>query len=223
MPTIHKAESIFYQWLVDNMPEVTSVYNQEELRLKRIALRDRSPDLSHDMSKLRVHSLIELADQFGFSHQGGVDDWIAEAFDTFYQARQLVNPYDDVVPVLKSLRQHFVLATATNGNADITQTTLSGFFEHSVSAAEAGISKPHPAMFELLQQKTDFDAEQILHIGDHPHDDIQGAGSAGIRSIWLNRQQQAWPGGEYSPDFTISDLYQLRALLAAKNDQILVE
>lgn len=207
-PTIHKAEAVYYQWLQDNKPVITDAYSPDQLREKRKQLRERIPELAHDMSKLRIHSLYELADEFGDGR-----DWINEAFDAFYQARQQVSFYDDVTPVLTKLKSHYQLATATNGNADISVTELASYFDFSVSASEAGLLKPDPAMFELLQQKSQLTAEAILHVGDHALDDIEGARRAGITNIWLDRNQQGWSHHHPEPDYIVTDLYQILDLL----------
>lgn len=208
MPTIQYAENVYYQWLNIHKPKITALYTPDELRLKRKALQERTPDLGHDMSKLRIHSLYELADEFGYGH-----DWVDDAFEAFYQARQKIQFYDDVAPVLEKLKRHYQIAAATNGNADIYLTELAGLFDHAVSAIEAGVSKPDPAMFELLQQRSGLPAEAILHVGDHPVDDIEGARRAGIRHIWMDRQQQDWTHPADAPQHIARDMYQVLKLL----------
>jgi len=208
MPTIHYAEDIYYQWLKQFKPAITDKYSPTALREKRRLLRDRTPTLGHDMSKLRIHSLYELADEFNDDK-----DWVMGAFEAFYQARQQVSFFEDVEPVLKKIKPHYQIAAATNGNADIYSTKLAGYFDVSVSAAEAGHSKPDPAMFTLLQQKTGFDADEILHVGDHPHDDIEGARRAGVPHIWLDRQITGWPLDKPEPANTARSLYDLLQIL----------
>lgn len=208
MRTIHRAEDIYYQWLQQFKPAITEKYTATEIREKRRELRERTPSLAHDMSKLRIHSLYELADEFNDG-----SDWVMEAFDAFYQARQQVSFFEDVAPVLERLNPLYRIAAVTNGNADIYTTELAGFFDVAVSAAEAGIMKPDPAIFELLQQKTGVAAGSILHVGDHPCDDIEGASRAGIRNVWLNRQQTDWSSTAVEPDYIVENLYQLLEIL----------
>ena len=208
MPTIHYAEDIYYQWLQQYKPAITKKYSATDILEKRRNLRERTPSLVHDISKLRIQSLYELADEFN-------DDraWVMDAFNTFYQARQQVNFFDDVAPVLEKLKPVFQIAAVTNGNADIYTTELADFFDVAVSAAEAGKSKPDPAVFQLLQQKTGVAADSILHVGDHPCDDIEGASRAGIRNVWLDRQQSGWSSTSVEPDYIAENLYQLLDIL----------
>jgi len=209
MPTIHYAEDVYYQWLKTSKPAVTEKYSATDIRDKRRDLKQRTPSLAHDMSKLRIHSLYELADEFNDDK-----DWVIDAFDAFYQARQQVNFFEDVAPVLEKLKPLYQIAAVTNGNADIYTTELADFFDVAVSAAEAGKSKPDPAVFQLLQQKTGVEAGSILHVGDHPCDDIEGANRAGIRSVWLDRQQIGWSSTVVEPDYIAENLYQLLEILA---------
>lgn len=207
-PTIQFAEDVYYQWLKNNKPDITNAYTSTALREKRHLLRQRSPAIAHDMSKLRIHSLYELAEEFNDNN-----DWVEDAFDAFYQARQQVKFFDDVAPVLEKLRPHFKIAAITNGNADIYSTELADYFDVAVSAAEAGISKPDPSIFKLLLSKTSLPAEALLHVGDHPVDDIEGAYRAGIKNVWLDRQAAGWSSTALQPDHTAQNLYQLLDIL----------
>lgn len=208
MPTIHYAEDIYYQWLKQFKPAITEKYSATDIREKRRELKERTPSLAHDMSKLRIHSLYELADEFNDDRE-----WVMQAFDAFYQARQQVIFFEDVAPVLEKLKPLFQIAAVTNGNADIYTTELAAYFDVAVSAAEAGILKPDPAIFQLLQQKTGVEACSILHVGDHPRDDIEGASRAGIRNVWLDRQETGWSSTVVEPDYIAANLYQLLDIL----------
>ena len=62
----------------------------------------------------------------------------------------------------------------------------------------------------------DLKPEQILHVGDHPLEDVMGAQAAGLRAVWVNRQGSEWPHGE-SAHTEVSDLAQLVTLLEQSN------
>lgn len=204
MPVIRHADDAIYNWLAQHKPQITNAYTQSQLREKRLALAASLPEQAHDLSVMRKLSLAELAAEFSDE-----SDWINEAFEVFYLARQQVSFFDDVAPVLEQLRQDYQLAAVSNGNANIFLTPMAGYFDFAVSAAEAGAAKPEPAMFSQLQQKSGLRAEQMVHVGDHPVHDIEGAANAGIRSIWLNRERQAWSHPRLTPDYIIENLYEL--------------
>jgi len=211
MPTIIHAEESLYQWLRNNKPVITDKYSVKELRDKRLALAESRPELKHNLSQLRKVSLYELADEFN-----DTADWIETAFDVFYEARQSVNLFDDVIDVLQRLSQAYELAAMTNGNADIHRTEIAHLFKYSITAEETGAAKPDKLMFSSLLQQSSLSPQQVLYVGDHPVQDIEGAHKVGIPNVWLNRQKLDWPHRQITPDNTATDLYEILELLAMK-------
>ncbi len=208
MPTILAAEQAHYQWLQENVPLICDHYDIKQLRQKRLALMQENPQWGHDLSRARRESLLALAQEFGCG-----DNWVEPAFQVFYQARQQVSLFDDVVPVLDELANHYRLVALTNGNADIQQTGISHWFELAINAAEAGAKKSEPQIYQLALSRLSVAAEHVIHIGDDPVQDVLGARRAGIYTVWLNRQVQSWPEKSFQPDAQITDLYELPALL----------
>jgi len=211
LPTILHAEESLYHWLCNNKPVVTNKYSIKALRDKRLLLAESRPELKHNLSKLRKVSLYELAEEFNDKA-----DWIDTAFDIFYEARQRVSLFDDVTEVLQRLSQVYELAAMTNGNADIHRTEIGHFFKYSITAEKTGAAKPDKLIFSSLLQQSALSPKQILYIGDHPVQDIEGAHKAGIPNVWLNRQKQDWPHQQITPDNSATDLYEVLALLAVK-------
>ena len=207
-PTIMSAEHKLYNWLQQRVPEITDHYDIESLRTKRMAFMWQRQDLAHDMSALRIESLKALATEMKLT-----SGWVQEAFDVFYQARQQITLFDDVTPVLDVLQKDYRMIALTNGNASIDKTGVGHWFEFSVSAAEVGHQKPHPLFFEAVLDRAELDVSEILHIGDDPMRDIQGAFDAGIRSVWVNRTGQAWQAEDYQADHQIESLADLPEIL----------
>ena len=101
--------------------------------------------------------------------------------------------YDDVLPALTTLHTRCRLFALSNGNADLAAIGLSHFFERSLCAREAGWLKPAPRIFCRLLDDAGLDAAHVVHVGDDPEADIEGARGAGLRAVWLNRQGTPWP------------------------------
>ena len=207
-PTIMAAEKKLYGWMAQRVPEITDRFDIESLRSHRMAFMRQRPELAHDMSALRIESLKSLAAEMNLEA-----NWVQEAFEVFYHARQQITLYDDVAPVLDALQQQYRMTALTNGNASIEKTGVSHWFEFSISAAEVGQQKPHPLFFEAMLSRAGVSAGEVLHIGDDPYRDIFGALDAGIRSIWLNRAGQSWPHEEYQADHQIDSLAELPEIL----------
>ena len=205
MPTIQYAEQTVYDWMAKHKPDITNTYSIVQLRDKRKELLQAHPELINDLSVARVTHLKSLAKEFG-----DADDWVDEAFSIFYRARQKVNLFEDVIPVLTDLKQQYTLVALTNGNAHINHTGLADFFSFQVSAADVSAAKPDPAMFLRAMKQAEVLPEDTLHVGDHPVHDIQGAKNAGIDSVWIKRFQQTWDSEEQPPEQQFTDLLQLQ-------------
>lgn len=208
MPTITQAEQTLYNWLAQHQPRITRQYSIEDLRNKRKLMLLNQPALRNDLSAARRAHFRELADECGYDYS-----WIESGFNVFYKARQQVSLYDDVLPVLAQLKQRYQLIALTNGNAHINFTGLGDYFVAQFSAADVQAAKPHPAMFHRAMQFAGVLPQQTLHVGDHAIHDIEGAKTAGVRSVWLNRNNEAWPYEDYVADYEVTNLYGLLELL----------
>lgn len=208
MPTIMHAEQASYEWLQQNLPKITHRYTLDQLRDKRKQLMQQQPQLIHDLSAARRAHFRELSDELGYTH-----DWIEKGFKVFHDARQVVDFYEDVLPALALLKQHFSLVALTNGNADIAKTGLADYFVCQISAADVSAAKPDPAMFIAAMRQLDMAPHQTLHIGDHAIHDIYGARAAGVASVWMNRLDEPWQQADFSADYEVRDFNQLLNLL----------
>jgi len=207
-PVIMAAEQKLYEWMQQAVPQITQRLDSEAIFHKRLDFMQQRPDLWHDMSKLRVESLKALSDELDFGYH-----WIDEAFEVFFQARQQVELYPDVKPVLDVLSADYTLVAVSNGNADIGLTGIDHWFEFLVSAAEVGQQKPHPLVFETAMSRAGATCEETVHIGDDEHRDIFGACEAGIRTVWLNRSNRDWNHTGCKADHHIRSLDELPEIL----------
>jgi putative hydrolase of the HAD superfamily len=207
-PTIIAAENRLYEWMQQRVPQITERHDNEALLHKRRDFMQRRPDLLHDMSKLRIESLKALSDEIGLEY-----DWIEEAFEVFFLARQQVDLYSDVAPALDRLSTEYTLVAVTNGNADISLTGVDRWFNFSVSAADVGHQKPHPLVFQTAMAKAGVAPDETVHIGDDEQRDIFGASEAGIRTVWLNRSDRDWNHTECEADHHIRSLAELPEIL----------
>ena len=207
-PTIKRAEKRLFQWLSEHVPSITQHYDIYQLREKRRLLLNEHSDLAHDLTQLRIKSFEMLADEFGLAN-----DWIEPAFKIFYEARQQVTLFDDVKPVLDELNEEFKLVSLTNGNASTVETGVDHWFDFALNSASVGKLKSEPDIYRQVQKLANIEARQMVHIGDHPLQDISGAKSAGVFAIWLNRQNKSWTLENCQPDAVIGNLFELPPLL----------
>lgn len=205
-PTLLAAEQALYDWLQSKYPNVTAKYSLEDLREKRNVLKDTRSDIAHDLTALRFHSLIELANEFNYSEQ-----LAKEGLSLFREYRNRVIPFAESKPTLAILAKQFMLGAITNGNAQLEQIGLGRYFSFVVTAAEVGVSKPNPKVFEQAAIAAGVPTSKIVHVGDGANTDVLGALHAGLKSIWLNPKRKPWPGGQ-NPHAVIHSLSELPKL-----------
>jgi HAD superfamily hydrolase (TIGR01509 family) len=206
-PVIPRAERRLHRWYAQYYPRVTELFSlQRMLEVREAVLRDR-PELLHDLSAMRLLALEFMAREAGYPAA-----MAHEAFDVFQEQRNAVTLYSDVVPVLESMRATHSLFALTNGNADLQAIGIAHLFEQVFTARELGIAKPDLGVYAAVTVASGFAAEEILHVGDDPDNDIVAAAQAGWRTVWLNRNATIWPHADSMPDEMVSDLHQLTKL-----------
>jgi len=213
-PTIKRAEKKLYQWLSENQPLITKKYSPEQLREKRRSILKQQPEIAHNLSLLRIKSFEQLAEELSLS-----DDWFQIAFNVFYEARQKVTLFEDVQPVLDTLKNDFRLVSVTNGNADTKKTGIAHWFDFSLNSIEVGKLKSEPEIYQQIHTLTNIEPHEMVHIGDDPIHDVAGAKSAGCNTIWLNRDEKSWDHDGVQADAEITTLHELNKTLCKMAQQ----
>ena len=209
MPVIDHAESTLYSWMQQHYPRITEANEPAELVELRREFSQRDPRYRVDMTALRRDFLHYL----GENHDYDAPRFAAAGFEVFFEARQQVEFYDDVMPCLERLARRYRLGVISNGNASVEHVGLGHLIEHAVGASEVQAAKPDPLIYRHLAGRFAVDAERILYVGDHPEYDVHGARSAGLQAVWINREQMPWPEALAEPSHEIADLHGLEALL----------
>ena len=210
MPTINHAESTLYGWLERHYPRITERHGPEELVALRREFSAREARYAVDMTAMRQDFLRHIGSQ----HDYDGELVSRRGFEVFFHARQQVEFYQDVLPVLRRLKKRFRLGTISNGNASVDHVGLGHLIEHAVSAADVQVAKPDPLIYQQLARRFDAAPGEILYVGDHPEYDVVGATEAGYRAVWINREQTQWPEHLPEPSHEVADLRQLEALLS---------
>jgi putative hydrolase of the HAD superfamily len=140
---------------------------------------------------------------------------VDDAMEVFNAIRNDVTIFPEVRPALEALREDHVLVAVTNGNADLRRIGIDDLFDKFVSARTVGAAKPAQKIFDAAVNAGGADAKQTLHVGDHPEIDVDGARSAGLRAVWVNRNGQPWPKEYSRPDGIVTHIGQLQSLLQA--------
>lgn len=141
------------------------------------------------------------------SFQVSIADWLdalgAESISTdlileeakwklLSQDSPLFQPFEDTIETLQELkREGFQLAVISNWDVTLYPILeahqLAPYFDYVAASLCEGVEKPDPKLFEIVLERLDVDAEDCLHVGDDPVDDLQGASNAGIHGILIDR------------------------------------
>ncbi len=110
----------------------------------------------------------------------------------FQQPSKYFHLYEDVVPCLERLKlAGYSLAVISNWDRSLPWVldmyALTGYFDLALASLVEGVEKPDPRLFEIALEKLGARADETIHIGDNPIDDVQGARSAGIHAVLLDR------------------------------------
>ena len=207
-PVIKRAEAKLWEWLQEHHPRIGVNFSADGLLEVRESVIEEYRDRGHDFRFLRKKVLERIAVKSGYTPA-----LVEPAFAVFDRARNEVDFYPDVMPALEMLADDFMLVAVTNGNADLETIGIRHLFHDVVAAAEAGYAKPARPIFDQAIARTGYRAAEILHVGDHPQIDVNGAGEAGLRTAWINRNDQEWPEDLPRPDAIVTTIAELQQLL----------
>jgi FMN hydrolase / 5-amino-6-(5-phospho-D-ribitylamino)uracil phosphatase len=210
-PVIRRAERCLYEWLGENYPRITAMFEPADLHAVRSQVVSEFADRAHDLTFLRHTVLARVGTAAGYD-----TDFVAAAFDVFDAARNEVDIFPEVIPALEALRENFVVLAVTNGNANLAAIGIDHLFSDVVTATMAGAAKPARQVFDLAVRVGGATAAQTLHVGDHPLYDVDGARGAGLRTAWVNRTAGSWPQELPAADIEVTHIGELPGLLGVR-------
>lgn len=110
--------------------------------------------------------------------------------------QQYVSLDPEATQVLTELKSNKVLALISNFNHPphihslLSELGIKSFFRTIIISGEVGVKKPDPTIFYMALDRTGLQPEQVVYVGDSETDDAEGAYSAGIQPIIIQRQRQ---------------------------------
>lgn len=208
-PVIARAERRLADWYRKRYPRIPERVSREDAIDIRNAVVAEFQDRTHDLTFLRREVIARMGRAAGYA-----DIDVDAAFSVFHAARNDLELYPDVRPVLENLRDCYVLIAVTNGNASLEKIGIADLFHGFVTARGVGAAKPARRIFEAAVDAGGATADITLHVGDHPEMDVEGARRSGLRTVWINRNGSDWPETFAAPDGVVNDLHGLERLLA---------
>jgi putative hydrolase of the HAD superfamily len=100
--------------------------------------------------------------------------------------------FPDVIDTLAAVRGLGLgLGVVTNFDGRVVgllgRLGLAGWFDGITLSSRAGAAKPDPAIFRHALAQHSVRADEALHVGDSPAEDLAGARGAGLRAVLLDR------------------------------------
>lgn len=164
--------------------------------------------------RLRLREFLPLV---GVEVDGWSDERLDDAFADYLSAyEQAWTAFSDALPCLESVRQIVAIAVLSNRDQaqqedKVRRTGLDRVVDHVLTSDRLGVAKPDPTIFTLACRQLGVAASATVYVGDRLDVDALAAAAAGLRGIWLNRDD-----GVATADVeTITSLADLPGLLTS--------
>ena len=129
--------------------------------------------------------------------------------------RELFRETSKVIARLKSANL-FRLGVLSNADNDSLWPLLRRHgleFDAVVTSEAAQAYKPDPRPFQLMLQALAVPPEACMFVGDSQDDDVHGARTAGMRTVWLNRNGTPLDRRLSLPDYQVAGLAEVLDIL----------
>lgn len=142
------------------------------------------------------------------------EDWLRRLFAHFDRP-EAWRPVTDAVAVLERLasddkRVAIISNWHSTLHAILAFHGITDLVEFTLTSAEFGRKKPHPAIFAEAVRRLRVDPRDAIHLGDSWEEDVLGARQAGLTPIYFAREPAPEPDLEVHAISSLSEL--LRSL-----------
>ena len=125
------------------------------------------------------------------------DNFFKIAYEHFAEAG-VWKLYPEVPGVLEKLQPRFQLAVVSNFDGRLRfileHLGISKYFAHVFVSSELGADKPDPEIYGRAVKLMNLKPNEVLHVGDDPERDWEGATAAGLSVFRLDRKRNSLRG-----------------------------
>jgi len=182
-PILDAAEQALFDWCCKRHARFEKLYTRGSFDALRVTHKQPGP-MATQIYATRLKALNTAFLNCGATTQSA-KQLAQEALEYFLVERQKVRPFKNAKTLLKILSKNYRLVAATNGNADVFQTTLGEYMEAQFHAEVIGYAKPDPRFFTHLENALGVDKNACVLIGDSDKYDRAGANAANWHFISL--------------------------------------
>ncbi|WP_348613080.1 haloacid dehalogenase type II [Halobaculum rarum] len=144
-----------------------------------------------------------------------LDQWGVDADEATRErllaAYEHLDPYPDAIETLTRLSEAgHTVTVLSNGNPEMLETLadnagLAPHLDDVISADEVSTFKPNPAVYENAAGRTDTPIDHCRLVSGNAWD-VAGAGSAGMRTAWVNRANDPFEEIGVDPSLEVTGL-----------------
>jgi len=191
-----KSISVYSERFLTDFPTVANIWGGAELAGK-IAHADNGGYVPHgslhDSVYIAIASYLmeQIGEIGGFTQEDLENHWrhiFPECSVEMLGATSLLSMF---------AKNGIVIGIVSNGAQSTRLKTVASLpfgnmVDFVLSSESAGIKKPAAGIFEMAAETANTRPEKCCFVGDHPTNDVIGASSLGMKSIWLTGFH-AWP------------------------------
>ena len=139
----------------------------------------------------------------------GLDD--AELRERLLALYWELSAYPEVPAMLATLKAAgYQTAILSNGSPDmlagaVASAQVGEFLDDVLSVEDVGVFKPHASVYQLVPDRFDCGADEVLFVSSNGWDAAAAAGF-GFRCVWVNRAGEPMERLPWTPDKVLSDL-----------------
>lgn len=133
--------------------------------------------------------------------------------------------YDFAIPVLREIKEMGIkTALITNGDSElqnfkIMSLGMTDCFDEIIISGETAYEKPDKRIFQLMARSLGIKTNEMLYIGDHPLNDIDGSRKAGCIPIWV-KTTGTWTFPEIEkPELQVETVKEIPQLIKQINER----
>ena len=127
-------------------------------------------------------------------------------------------PFPETKQALQEIQGTYrtaVLSNADDGFLLPNLELLDIEFETVLSSEMARSYKPQPELFREMLSRLSLQPEETVYVGDRHYEDVHGAATVGMNSVWIDRNDRGLRDDIPPPAHRVSSLQKLPALIAA--------
>ena len=105
--------------------------------------------------------------------------------------RHIAEKYDFAEPTLKKIKSKgYKIGLITNGSHELQykklgKLELTDLFDEIIVSGDTPYQKPDERIFLMMAEKMGIAPQEMMYVGDHPLNDVEGSRKAGCVSVWV--------------------------------------